>query len=193
MCRNLNHYGVNIITALKHSKQLVIGVLIMNYKECINIVSGYIKKNSFSRNLETGIYFSCLNFNLFFKYAELNKKDIEMFNACIDTFIQILLYKSSDSINTVDELYSSCDKLLYVIEDDDGILSDECINVVCQVMHLLLFLKSHDNIEIVDIIKLYLENNDAYYQKCNYSTEEYNNKLELLYKNTVRFCNCSES
>ena len=90
----------------------------MNYKECINIVSGYIKKNSFSRNLETGIYFSCLNFNFFSKYAELNKKDIEMFNACIDTFIQILLYKSSDSINTVDELYSSCDKLLYVIEDD---------------------------------------------------------------------------
>lgn len=150
----------------------------LDYELFLNKVNEKAESNSFENNIDTVLVICMRDLRNYKYYITENAVGADVFSLCYETFAHIIMNRDDISNIETDKYCSECDKFLESLQEEDLEYFDECVNITCELMHLLAYIKTKDIRNIIAAVKLAFESAEAHFQKCDLSESEYASKIE---------------
>lgn len=136
------------------------------------------ERSSFEQNIDMVLAMCMRDMRNYKYYIKENKTGTEKFSVCYEAFAHTLMNRDSIPDIEADKNLSECDKFLEALQQEDLEYFDECVNVTCEIIHLLMYIKTRDIRNIIAAAKLAFESAEAHFQKCGLPEDEYDLKME---------------
>ena len=142
-----------------------------NYNKLFSEYNNQLKKIDFITALKIGLTLCVNDLHIFSDYLHSNSINDDIFS-CFESAVFLV----SKNINCIERCsfqteYKICEEKLENFCDEDNLLYDECVNVCAEILNLLEFTIDRDNSHILQIMKSYFENKEAFIQK-NYENSD---------------------
>lgn len=141
------------------------------YNEVFDGLNKRIETLTFQSALNLGLICCLQDLHYFFDYLNCNNISENPFEEIEKTLLDILKRRYNIKNNYTDKL-ELCENILDSFLQDENDLYDECVNLCCEIMHLIKYISSKDNRHIFEITKIWFENKEAYTQKNTSNSDE---------------------
>lgn len=149
-----------------------------DYDVFLSNVTKKAETNGFEQNVDFMLVMCMRDMRNYKYYITKNETETSLFSVCYEAFAHIIMNRDDmDKIDT-DGYCKKCNDFLELLQEDDLEFFDECVNITCEMMHLLAYIKTKDKRNVVAAIKLIFESAESHFQKCEMSENEYELKIE---------------
>lgn len=152
------------------------GTILNNYNKLFFEYNNQLKKLDFKTALKIGLTLCFNDMHLFSDYLYINKIKDKRFS-CFESAL-FLVSKNLSCIENISlqSEYNMCAEVLENFCEEDNVLYDECVNVCTEILNILEFINTQDKKYILQIMKSFFENKEAYLQKKYKNNDDIINK-----------------
>lgn len=137
----------------------------LNYESFIENLEARVNSMSDDECIDTVICACTTDFYCYRCYIDENGCDEDKFDICEKIFMTILRNRYTPHKTDIQSNIDSCNEFLEKLQEEEADYFDECVNVTCQIMHILAYLNTRDRRNITAALKLHFETAEAYIQR----------------------------
>ncbi|MDE6593089.1 MAG: hypothetical protein K2K57_08515 [Oscillospiraceae bacterium] len=154
----------------------------LEYTEFTEKMTQKAQGRTFEQNVDFIIALCLRDMRNYKYYIEAENRSIDIFAVCYETIAHILMNRDSLDRVQSEKYIALCNDFLENLQDEDGEYFDVCVNITCEIMHLLHYIAFKDSREAAEAAKLSYESAEAHYQDLGLDCEssEYAEKMSAF-------------
>ena len=154
----------------------------LGYHEFEEKMTQKTENQTFEQNVDFIIAICLRDMRSYKYYIEAEDQSIDKFAVCYEAFVHILMNRDSLDRVRAEKYIALCNDLLEHLRDEDGEYFDVCVNITCEIMHLLHYIAFKDSRDAAAAAKLSYKSAEAHYQYMglNYESSEYTEKMSAF-------------
>lgn len=138
--------------------------------------SNRLEKLDFKTALKIGLTLCFNDIHFFSDYLDINKIKDNRFSCFESVVFMVSKNLSRIENDSLRSEYDMCAEELENFCEEDNIFYDECVNVCTEILNLLEFIDTRDKKYILQIMRSFFENKEAYLQKKYENSDDIINK-----------------
>ena len=138
------------------------------YNDTFDKLNTQINKIDFQTALDLGLLCCIQDLHYYSDYLKTNQISENIFDVFESSIFNIIKNRWCLVKEEYANALNFCNNFLDSFFEEENELYNECVNLCCEIIHLLEFIASRENKLIFAIIQLWFENQEAFMQK-NYS------------------------